>query len=153
MDHQVFLKPLTLYAKLFHWLGNKVTKLGWLAQHTLFFTVLEPGKFKIKVPAYSVSGEDTSFWLAGGCFFHFVFTVEKGSSVSSSSCKGSDPIIGVLFNKPNNLPKPHLQIPSQWGAGLPLTNVGRQVQSITAKCMYIFQGRALQLSQQSQRCS
>ena len=47
--------------------------------------------------------------------------------VSSSPYKGTDPILGAPTSltspKPNYLPKPHLQLPSNWGLGIQHTDV------------------------------
>ena len=109
------------------------TTINWVAKTTLF-TVLEAGKFKIKVPADSVSGEGCLLNLQTATFSLYHHTLEKESDQACtseqasslvSSHKGANPIMRT----PNHLNLitsqwPYLQLPSHWGLGFQPKNFG-----------------------------
>lgn len=77
------------------------------------------------------SGSELGFssWLEDAC-------PHSGSSLSSSSYKATDPIVGgptlMSPSKPSYLPKSHLQTPSHWGQGFSMWIWAEQSQPTAA---------------------
>jgi hypothetical protein len=78
---------------------TKDYRLSGLTNRTLFLTVLEVGKSKIKVLADLVSAKATLLGFQTATFSLYPHMIEKRSSgVSSSSYNGINPIVGPLHS-------------------------------------------------------
>ena len=83
----------------------------------IFLTVLEPGKFEIRVPADLVAGEVPLSALQTAKFSlcpHMAQNKEKGCTFSDVSSSDTNSINEGSTCMTVYVPKAHLQIPSQW---------------------------------------
>lgn len=108
---------------------TKGHRLGGSNSGHLFRMVLEDGKSKMKVLADSVLGEVLLTGLPRAAFSLQPDMVERGSSeVSSSSYKGTNPILGVPPSWPHlqlmSSQRHHLLTTSHWELELQPINLG-----------------------------